>query len=182
MPLDYHDLDRTAYEQLRFQLLANAEENGNAKYDPYPDGSGYPTIGYGFNLGAIIEQLEPDFLHRIDLADLEVELRDGQLILRTVEKDYAGAEQKVLMIENWETWDKDNSHIRLENGSRVNLQALIVAYGISDGGGPVDLGEAAALRFADVDGIEAPQVGQAIGGTGAFVDDSGWLTMLPQAA
>lgn len=51
MPLDYHDLDRTAYEQLRFQLLANAEENGNAKYDSYPDGRGYPTIGYGFNLG-----------------------------------------------------------------------------------------------------------------------------------
>ncbi|MEW6645851.1 MAG: cadherin-like domain-containing protein [Pseudomonadota bacterium] len=118
-------------------------------------------------LGALIEQIDPDFLHRTDLADLEVELQDGKLILRTAEKDYQGAEQKELAIENWESWDKDNSHIRLENGSRVNLQALITAYGITDGGGPVDMGEAAALRFVNVEGIDAPRVGQAIGGTGA---------------
>jgi len=40
----------TAYNNLRYQVLVNVEENGNPKETPYFDSKWNPTIGIGFNL------------------------------------------------------------------------------------------------------------------------------------
>ena len=52
---DWHKFENstagtTAYNDLRYQILVNVEENGDPKKPPYLDSRGNPTIGIGFNL------------------------------------------------------------------------------------------------------------------------------------
>ena len=48
--MNYNMLTQAEYEQRRFDLIVNVEENGQVKLDPYIDSKGYVTIGVGFNL------------------------------------------------------------------------------------------------------------------------------------
>lgn len=46
----YSELNEERYQQLRYDAIVNAEENGDPKEFPYLDSQGIPTIGVGFNL------------------------------------------------------------------------------------------------------------------------------------
>ena len=70
-----------------------------------------------------------------DLNDLEFELKDGNLIITT-------DDEKSFTVQNWESWDKTNTHLELPNGTKVNLQALLTAIGVEEGVGAVSVVEA----------------------------------------
>jgi len=69
-----------------------------------------------------------------ELTELSLELSDGNLIIINKDKSFT--------IENWDKWDKENTHIDLPNGTRINLAALITTIGIEEGAGAVDIGDA----------------------------------------
>lgn len=69
-----------------------------------------------------------------ELTELSLELSDGNLIIINGEKSFT--------VENWDKWDKENTHIDLPNGTRVNLAALITTIGLVEGAGAVDIGDA----------------------------------------
>ncbi|ADG93151.1 Hemolysin-type calcium-binding region [Arcobacter nitrofigilis DSM 7299] len=69
-----------------------------------------------------------------ELTELSLELKDGNLIIKNGEKSFT--------IEDWDKWDKENTHIDLPNGTRVNLAALITTIGLEDGAGAIDIGDA----------------------------------------
>ena len=116
-------------------------------------------------LNSLIDDTDGFSLVDVELSDLEMELKDGALILHIHDKQNPELPVQELVIDDWEQWDHDKSHIRLHDGSHLNIQGLLDAYGVIDGEGPVDLGEAAVALFEGVEGIEAPEVGQARAGT-----------------
>lgn len=116
-------------------------------------------------LNALIDDTEDFDLARIDLSDLEFELVDGALVIRTHDKEHPENPVQELHIDDWSSWDKQNSHIHLQDGTHISLQGVIEAYGVVDGEGPVDLGVAALELFADIDGVETPELGAARAGT-----------------
>ncbi len=131
-------------------------------------------------LNSLINDTDDFSLGGVELSDLEMELKDGVLILHVHDKQDPDKPAQELVIEDWEQWDHDKSHIRLPDGSHLNIQGLLDAYGVVDGEGPVDLGEAAAALFDGVEGIETPEVGQARAGTAlddtlSAVNGQAWL-------
>jgi len=116
-------------------------------------------------LNVLIDDTDDFALARIDLSDLEFELVDAALIIRTHDKEHPENPAQELRIDDWSSWDKQNSHIHLQDGTHISLQGVIEAYGVVDGEGPVNLGVAALELFADIDGVEAPELGAARSGT-----------------
>lgn len=90
--------------------------------------------------------------------DLQMELVDGKLVITTFDKDLSPEEaaqaSQTFVIEDWESWDKEHSHLELPNGSRLNLANIIETFGIVDGGGLVDLNEAGLALLAEDETLE----------------------------
>ncbi len=116
-------------------------------------------------LGHLISSSEDFSLMNKDLADLSFELNDGQLTITTVEKDGSEEPNRSITINDFDSWNHDLSNIQLHDGTRINLAAILEEYEIVDGGGPVDLGEAAVDSFQNIEGIEDAELGQAKAGT-----------------
>jgi Ca2+-binding RTX toxin-like protein len=80
------------------------------------------------------------------LNDLQFMLQDGNLVIKTFEKDLeesvAEDKSKTFFIKDWEKWDKTNTHLELPDGTKVNLQALLDLIGVEEGKGFVDVNEA----------------------------------------
>ncbi|WP_415397489.1 Ig-like domain-containing protein [Sulfurimonas sp. CS5] len=77
-----------------------------------------------------------------DLNDLEFELKDGNLIITTDDK-------KSFTVQDWESWDKTNTHLELPNGTKVNLQALLSSIGVEEGGGAVSVAQASMALLSE---------------------------------
>ena len=115
--------------------------------------------------------LAPDAfnLQNKDITDLQFELKDGNLIITTFDKDIdedkAIEDSKQFVIQDWDKWDKEHTHIDLPNGTKMNLAALLSLIGVVEGEGAVDVEEAfntLALNDEDlasyIDGFESDNI------------------------
>ncbi len=106
------------------------------------------------------EPIEDAFSFRgKSLNDLQFELQDGNLIIHTFDKDLeedaALEKSQVFMIEDWDSWDKENSHMELPDGTKVNLQALLELIGVEEGSGLIDVNEAFLSIVSENETIES---------------------------
>lgn len=94
MALNWSELGDAAYEELRWELIANVEENGNPKSTPYIDGKGIPTIGVGFNIAD--ENVRNIVLEYLGFKFDEIPSGSGNNVLDPLEEPYVSEIVEIL--------------------------------------------------------------------------------------
>ncbi|WP_044417948.1 Ig-like domain-containing protein [Halarcobacter anaerophilus] len=80
------------------------------------------------------------------LNDLQFKLENGSLFIKTFDKDLdeqsAQETSSTFVIDDWGSWDKENTHIELPDGTKINLEALLETIGVEEGAEFIDVNEA----------------------------------------
>src|SRR5215471_2478114 len=92
--MNYNTLTPAAYEQRRFDLMVNVEENGQVKLNPYIDSKGYVTIGVGFNLHSA--SVRDTVLTSFGVSNTGTDRRYYQQLVSILSKKYETEAQDIL--------------------------------------------------------------------------------------